>query len=345
VALTVINVTLLAYIVAEARAPRYTAEGVAVVASTRGLTPDQANGLAVTDAVLIPKDDAIARHVARALRTTPQDVRDHLAVLNDETTAILRIRYTGTTAGNAREGATVALRSIAGAHPVSSNIAPRSIQVVRFPTNPSGVKGVTTVAVIGVIVGLALGFLLLAAWERTDPRIDDLDELGVAVSAPTTSFDAMSEPAAAALLDRWRTLAGTHAISVAFVPATARLESSLEDLVSVLAYADESAMVSTRPASQPGSPRGGETSLVVGGVPGGRQAGEGVALRCDLTVLVVERGTRRADLMRALEALHRFGIHPDWAMLVSKRFLGNVIARPRAGLGQTRVASVSSTLR
>jgi capsular polysaccharide biosynthesis protein len=343
VALTVVVAALFAYVVASTRAPKYTAEGVAVVAAGARLTPDQANGLAITDAVLIPKDDTIAAYVARSLGTTVKQVRDRLGIFNDATTAILRIRYTGRSAAAAREGATAALHAIAGPHPVSRNIAPSSIQVVRFPATPTGVKGVSTLVVIGLIVGLALGFLLLAAWERTDPRIDDVDELAAAAAAPTTSFDSLSESGAAALLERWRKLAGRETMSVAFVPATARLEQNLEDLVALLAFSDESTIVSTRPPTHSDSPRGDETSFVVGGVPGGAQAGEGVALQSDLTVLVVEHGTRRADLTQALEALHRFGIHPDWTMLVSKRFIDAVIARPRPGVERSPVPSVGST--
>ena len=71
-----------AYAAASLRPARYTAEGVAVVAANDLLTPDQAIGLAVTDAALIPKDAAIERSVALAVGTTAKDVRGRLSAFS-----------------------------------------------------------------------------------------------------------------------------------------------------------------------------------------------------------------------------------------------------------------------
>jgi capsular polysaccharide biosynthesis protein len=345
VLLTTVIAGVAAYAVASLRSATYSAEGVAVVTANRVLTPDQANGLAVTDAVLIPKDAAITASVARSLGTTTKDVRSRLSVFNDPATAVLRIDYEGRSAGEAQAGATAALHGIAGSHPVSPNIARNSIHVVRFPTPPAPSRGVPTLVAIGIILGLALGALLLVAWERTDPRIDDLDDLGAAAAAPATSLDSMSDPATAVLLERWRELAGQSPASVALVPASERLEPSLGDVARALALADEAVNVVPGNGSQSSLPTRGETSLVVGGVPGGRLAGEGVALACNLTVLVVERGTRRVDVRRALEVLHRFGIHPAWAILISRASLAHARDRAKAGTGQSKVESVGSHLR
>jgi capsular polysaccharide biosynthesis protein len=344
VALATVTTALVALVVASLRAPTYSAEGVAVVAANR-VTPDQAVGLAVTDAALIPKDAAVARSVARALNTTTKDVQNRLSVFNDPTTALLRVDYRGKSASEAQSGATAVLRSIAGSQPVTPNIAPNSIQIVRLPTPPAPSRGVATLLAIGIILGLALGSLLLVAWERADPRIDDLDELGAAVTSPATSFDAMSDAAAAALLERWRELAGRPPTSVALVPATEGLEGSLGDLACVLELADENTTVVLQTESQSSLPARGETSLFVGGVPGGRNAGEGVALACNLTVLVVERGTPRMDLRRVLEVLQRFGIHPAWSILVSQDSLIHARARAEAGSEQSTIESIGSQLR
>jgi capsular polysaccharide biosynthesis protein len=344
VALATVTTALVALLVAALRAPTYSAEGVAVVAANR-VTPDQAIGLAVTDAALIPKDAAVARSVARALHTTTKDVQNRLSVFNDPTTALLRVEYRGTSARNAQSGAATVLRSIAGSQPVTGNIAPNSIQIVRLPTPPAPSRGVATLFAIGVILGLALGSLLLAAWERADPRIDDLDELAAAVASPATSFDAISDAAAAALLERWRELAGRPPTSVALVPATEGLEGSLGDLACVLELADENTTVVLQTELQSSLPAGGETSLFVGGVPGGRNAGEGVALGCNLTVLVVERGTPRMELRRVLEVLRRFGVHPAWSILVSQDSLVHARARAAAGSEQSTIESIGSQLR
>jgi capsular polysaccharide biosynthesis protein len=342
--LATVTTTLVALIAASLRTPTYSAEGVAVVAANR-VTPDQAVGLALTDAALIPKDAAVTRSVARSLRTTTKDVQNRLAVFNDPTTALLRVQYRGRSASEAQAGATAVLRSIAGSQPVTRNIAPSSIQIVRLPTPPAPSRGVPTLVAIGIILGLALGSLLLVAWERTDPRIDDLDDLGAATASPATSFDAMSDAAAGALLDRWRALAGQSRTSVALVPATDGLEGSLGDIARVLGLADENTTVVLQMDSRSSLPTGGDTTLFVGGVPGGRNAGEGVALACNLTVLVVERGTARDDLRRALEVLQRFGIHPAWSILVSQDSLIHARARARAGSEQSTIESISSRLR
>jgi capsular polysaccharide biosynthesis protein len=336
---------LVAYIAASLRSPNYTAKGVAVVAANRGLTPDQAIGLAVTDATLIPQDGAIVGSLARALHTTTKDIRSRLSAFNDPTTAILRIDYRGTSASNAQAGATMVLRGIAGPHPVSRNIAPNSIQIVRLPTAPGPSRGVATLVAIGTILGLALGSLLLVAWERTDPRIDDVEDLGAAAASPATAFDSMSDATSAALLERWRELAGQAPRSVALVPATEGLEASLGDLACVLELADENttAVLPTEPQSS--LPTRGETFLFVGGVPGGRHAGEGVALACNMTVLVVERGTARAELRRVLEVLRRFGVHPAWSILVSRDSLIHARVRAEAEGERSENEAIGSELR
>jgi capsular polysaccharide biosynthesis protein len=344
VLLATVVTALVAYVVASLRTPSYSAKGVAVVAA-KGLTPDQAIGLAATDATLIPQDAAIVGSVARALQTTTDNVRSRLSAANDSTTAILRIDYRGTSASSAQVGATTALRSIAGPHPVSPNIAPNSIAIVRLPTPPGPSRGVPTLVAIGIILGLALGSLLFVAWERADPRIDDVDELGAAAASPATSFDSMSDATSAALLERWRELAGQPPRSVALIPATEGLEASLGDLARVLELSDGSTVVVLPTDSQSSLPAHGETFLFVGGVPGGRHAGEGIALGANLTVLVVERGTPRADLRGVLQVLRRFGIHPAWSILVSQDSLLHARVRAEAGSRESGSESAGPQLR
>ena len=67
-----------AYLVASRQSETYTAESTAVVAAARHslLTSDQADTLAGTYAVLIPKDTAILGAVATALGTSESDVQE-----------------------------------------------------------------------------------------------------------------------------------------------------------------------------------------------------------------------------------------------------------------------------
>jgi capsular polysaccharide biosynthesis protein len=351
VVLAAVVVTVVSYLVGSHRRGTYSAEAVAVVAANRVLTPDQANRLAVTDAGLIPTDTAIADAVARSLGTTRSDVLDRISAFNDPGTALLRIRYRGTSSENALAGARAVAFSISGTRPASPNIAPRTISIVRIPNGTSSSKAVGTLVVIGAVLGLALGALLLVAWERTDPRVDDLDDLGTEVRCPTSSTHNLSNAAATALLERWRELGGASGTSVALLPASTHFEELVPNLAWRLAAADntgQTAAASDGPAlpvdGVPTTPHRATVgpTLFVGGVPGGRSAGQGVALACDLTVLVAEEGTRRKDVRQALDVLREYGIVPAWAILVSRSSLVDVRARVQAPIAESRVAETSS---
>ena len=124
----VVITTACAYLVASHRGETYTAESTAVVSASNSpqsvVTPDQADLLASTYAVLIPKDSVILRAVATTLGTRASDVQSRLSVFNTTGTALLAIDYRGTSAANAVAGAAAALRAISGAYPVSPNIIP-----------------------------------------------------------------------------------------------------------------------------------------------------------------------------------------------------------------------------
>jgi hypothetical protein len=55
----------------------------------------------------------------------------------------------------------------------------------------------------------------------------------------------------------------------------------------------------------------------VGGIPGSDRAGEGLAIHSDVSVLVVTKGTRIADLRRTLDVLEQYGVAPVWAVMAS----------------------------
>jgi capsular polysaccharide biosynthesis protein len=351
VVLAALVVTFVSYLAGSLRQGTYSAEAVAVVAANRTLTPDQANRLAVTDAGLIPTDTAIADAVARLLGTTRSDVFGRISVFNDPGTALLRVRYKGTSAENALAGASAVALSISGSRPASPNIAPGTISIVRVPSDASSSKAVGTLVVIGAALGLALGALLLVAWERTDPRLDDLEDLGTEVNCPTSSIDNLTDAAATALLERWRELGGASGTSVALLPTSTRLEVLVPNLARSLAAADttrQTAVASNGPAlladGVPTTPQRAKVgpTLFSGGVPGGSSAGQGVALACDLTVLVAEEGSRRRDVRQSLNVLREYGIVPAWAILASRSSLVDVRARAQAPIAESRVAEKSS---
>jgi hypothetical protein len=64
-----------------------------------------------------------------------------------------------------------------------------------------------------------------------------------------------------------------------------------------------------------------------------------------VTVLVVTRGTRRVDLRRALDVLRRFGVHPVWAILVSRESVGRARALAESGTERNVTGSAGSRVR
>jgi capsular polysaccharide biosynthesis protein len=321
---TIAVVTACAYLVASIRGTTYTAEGVAVVsASQRFLTPDQANQLAITYAVLIPKDAAVAQTVARELRTTVSAVQSRMSVFNSLQTALLAIDYRGTSASNAVAGTSAILRAISGGTPASPNITAGSIREVFLPSRATSSSGTTVLVAIGVILGIALGALFVLIWERVDPRVDSLEALSQEVGAPTSPLSAISQDGAAALLARWEELAGNRPIKTALVPVTADVEMALPRMAHKLARARQTepavaARTSGESWNLPGSEGNGDSSVVACAVPSADLAAQKQIMSCDLAVLVARTGTSRAALRVALEGLWEFGMAPRWAILMSQ---------------------------
>jgi capsular polysaccharide biosynthesis protein len=310
-----------AYVVASAKETAYSAEALAVVNPNAQLTADQAKGLAVTYAVLIPHDAAIVRQVATSLGTRPERVEGRISAFNTPDTAVLRVGYRGTSASSARAGALAVLLSLTGGHPASPNITPRSIGVVQAPERGATSKRVTSSVAIGALLGVALGVLLMVALQRVDPRVDSAEDMSAYAGCPVSVFGGLSNSGARALMERWEALAGRSRITVALVPVTDGLGRHLRRVALVFSRAGQ---VQETVASGDGSgtvartfqPRAAESVLIPGGVPGA-DSGEALAMASDVTVLVVQRGTRRSDVRGAVEVLREFGVDPVWAILLS----------------------------
>jgi capsular polysaccharide biosynthesis protein len=329
---TVVLAAVCAFAVASARGKTYTAESTAVVAASSSphsvVTPDQANLLATTYAVLIPKDTAILRTVAAAAGTSVSDVQHRLSVFNTTGTALLEIDYRGTSAANSIAGATAALNAIAGPRPVSPNILPGTVGAVQVPTTASSSKGVVTLVALGVILGLALGLLLIVIWERVDPRIDRPEDLSQEVGSPTSPASAISPSGVNALMARWKAVTEHGPSRIALVPVTADVQPDLPEVAQRFSQAhwNGAAMPSwTRMEShaadgeftQPGG--AGPPAVIACEVPCADLTALQPIMGCDLVVLVARRGTPRAVLRELLESLTEFGIAPKWAIFLGAR--------------------------
>jgi capsular polysaccharide biosynthesis protein len=351
---TVVVAALCAYLVASIRGATYTAQSTAVVTASNSaqsvVTPDQADGLATTYAVLIPQDTAILNKMATTLGTSVSDVQARLSVFNTTGTALLVIDYKGTSADNAIAGATTALQAIAGAHPVTPNIIPKSVGAVQLPTTASASRGVPVLVAIGVIVGIALGLLMIVAWERVDPRIDRPEDLSHEIGSPTSPVSEISESGANALIARWRALAGHGPPRIALVPVTPDVRADLPKVSLMFSqvqaiHGNQAIQGNGNGAEAPWWTRTHASIGEHGDLTQPHRIGTPVVISCDvpsadltalqsimdsdLVVLVARKGTPRAALRELLESLTEFGVSPKWAIFLGSRPAG-ISAGPEA---------------
>ena len=331
----IVVTTVFAYMVGSNRGETYTAQSTAVVEASPHslLTPDQANTLADTYAVLVPKDGAILRAVATALGTSMSDIQDRLSVFNTPGTGVLVIDYKGASAVNSIAGAAAALKAIAGDYPVSPNIIPGSVGAVRAPTGASASRNVAVLVAIGAILGVALGLLLMVAWERIDPRIERPEDLSQEVGSPTSPVSAISQSGVNALVARWKALAEHGPSRIALVPVTADVQPDLPKVAlrfsqvrwnggqvqgngTVAPWWTRTGdhVADSEDYTQPvGS---GTPAVIACQVPSADLTALQSIMDCDLVVLVARRGTPRAVLRELLDSLTEFGVSPKWAIFL-----------------------------
>lgn len=299
----------------------YVAESVLLIPPTGGGggpgNAGEASNLATSYADLIPADRTIAQRLGEEIGRDPDVVEANLSVTNDFNTTILRLSFSDGDPTVALKGARFLAEALSGPTPVSAQIAPRSLAIVRLPIKvTSDAMGIASVVLLGAILGALLGLVLVLAWERSDPRIDDIDTLEDEVDCPTTSFEHLSDESTAALLERWMSLSAPGTVHVALLPVSASAEPAAARVCQDLARAG---LVANRQrGSVRSAPSGREESQIVftlGGIPGSDKAGEGLAVRSNMSVLVVTNGTRIADLRRTLSILEQYGVEPVWAVM------------------------------
>jgi hypothetical protein len=320
-------VTALAVAVGSARPGSTLAQAVAVVPA--GATDEspgnatQATQLAQTYVQAIPLDGAVLAAIARTVERTSSDVAGRVAVVGDPKTSVLLLRYEDTDRARALAGTNALLTAVTGDALNARSVAPDSLTLVRGPRvlrETTAARDSTTIP-LGAILGLALGLVLLVAWERSDPRIDGAGELANAAGTPATALGDVAPGNIDALLERWRRLAGDGSGPhvVALLAGTRRAERLVSSAAYELATISASNGQLLRLGTAPHGP-GGERGLVVvtGGTPGGPAAGEAVAADAAVVVVTVPRGARATELRESLDVLGQFGARPTWALLVRR---------------------------
>ena len=331
-----------AYATANLRHGTYTAEAVMLVPSG-GTTgdpgrADEASKLAATYALAIPQDARVRSLVAGRLGVSDKQARDHMTVANDADTAILRLRYSGSSAAVATAGANAMVRAVLD-RSVRRTIRRGSLALVRLPDPPAHNKvGGLTPILIGLIAGIFLAVVLVVGVERSDPRIDDIRGLEAEAPCPVSEIDSRSRGSFFAVLERRRQLIGESTGHVSILPCSWVSAQHARDVALLLAQADPSEVRLDLPmpllrgnAGRDGRPAvsrprridrtresraDGVLLLSVANGPDTDGDWEGLALDSDLTVLVVGTGGRVAEVRRAIASLNQFGVTPGWMFLV-----------------------------
>jgi capsular polysaccharide biosynthesis protein len=311
---------------------RWQSTGTLVVPAGGGrgsvVSADQANKLATSYAGLIAEDDQVIARTSRVTGLSEAKIRDDLSLFNDQNTAILRVDFRADTPEQATGVATTVARLVAGDQPVTAAVLPSSLEIVSLPRLAKSQRAQDAKAAIpfGVLLGLALGLVLLIAWERSNPHIAQPRDLSAQIGCPATPVDRLSPEAANALLERWASLADHVPARVAILPANEQVQAATEETVRFLldaggedvGYEDRRAgHIDAQPAPAPtGTDEPRESVILLeAGPPGGPQAGEAVALESDLTVIVIPKHMTADDLRSLTEGLSDYGVVPVWALL------------------------------
>jgi hypothetical protein len=325
--LAVAAVVAVAFGVSAVRGDSTTAQSVVVVTSHPGPKgpgyASEAAKLALTYAGVLEQDPVVLDRIGTAVGRSRDDVRDRFSVVNDTDTAVLRLRFRDDDRGRAALGATTAAQAIAGSRPASPRVGPDSVELVKPAGLPAkATTGLSTAALVAAgLLGLLLGAILLVAWERADPRVDDVADAG-ATGLATSLLDTMSPATAAALVERWGVMTDGRPARVAVIPATKRLAALAPEVSAWLARAASEVQRARR------------LEIVVGGLPGSGTADEVEALRSEVNVVLAPLGIRERDLERALGALEQFDVPAQWLLLTgSPRRLRGRLQRDRPAGG------------
>jgi capsular polysaccharide biosynthesis protein len=169
--------------------------------SQQASNADGARRLALTYAALIPEDQQILDAVSKGLS------RDFMLVAkNHADTSIVELNLSSDDEATTVRAARNAADAVSGINPVSDNIAPGSLAVVRLPTAASGGNGagLAPTMVGGMAVGLILGLLAMVGLERRQRRVLEPRDLREVLGVSATALHASSGEDLRWLVDRWR---------------------------------------------------------------------------------------------------------------------------------------------
>jgi capsular polysaccharide biosynthesis protein len=278
----------------------YSASAELIVESGAGpLGPgdaNDANALALSDASIIPSDQATLQFVATETGTALPEVSKSVTAVAVSGTSVIDVSFKAKTESSAIEDVNAVARALSDGTPGAA-IPNNSLAVVQLASSATRVGTIHSYGIpLGVILGLFIGGIAVLAIERADPRVDDVEDL-----ARVTGTTASAFPGPLPMLElAWNiALASDGAADVTLVPLSAAEEARAEILWKYL----------TVGANQP--------TMVLNFVTSGTATDSLVADGSGPTVLVVNPNTRSRVVQAFVLRLQMLGRGPAWAVLAA----------------------------
>jgi capsular polysaccharide biosynthesis protein len=287
------------YVARTLQTPMYSARSVIVVATGAGQQgPGNANdaiALALTDASILPSDQALLRAVSQKIGVPPSEVADHLSASVEAGTSVILVSFDASTPAAAVRGADAVGRVITSRNEKISAIPNGSLSLVQLATQATASGLLVTYGLpLGAFLGLLIGLVFAVAIERADPRADDVEDLARATG---TAASAYPGPVSLVELEQLLDRASDGAPSVTLVPL-----SDFETAHAIVLRAGLEAAATHQSLAI-------ELAGPVGSMDDRLTRGEGP------TVLVARNGARLRSVKACVQRLGLLGRHPVWAVL------------------------------
>ena len=193
-------------------------------------------------------------------------------------------------------------------------LAPAQGDVVLVKDAGPGVRstpGSTKTGALGGVLGLLLGLVAAVAWERSDRRTDDLDDLRAEVECPAWE-GALTPAIAVSILGHWRRNLPDAQIQVGLVKVGRCDHYALAHLQRTIQQAARNQAVAFRNIDL-----------------GGQSVLEGLDTKTPIVVLCVGQGTAVSKLRDTVRRLVELGHPPEWAFLLPSATIGERLSTPK----------------
>lgn len=258
--------------------------------------------LAVTYAALIPSDQALLRHLAARLGSTPSALTHQLDVQAESGTALIEVRFTASSPSSALAGANDVADALTSTGLQGRAVAPGTVTVVSSARTASRSGTLHKYGLpLGVVLGLAVGAGAVVVAERADRRVDDIETL-----AQVAGCDATCVPGGISCAELARSLARSGEGAVTVVPLRPQELGLAGDLAHALEEERRARAGDGGGPQQVGVAQPLTSSSELLGTDGGR------------TVLVVAPGARAGAVRQAADRLRLVGREPTMAVLASR---------------------------